>query len=794
MPRKKNPAPAPEVPEEELRPRSRFTLLFRAIVLVAFVVLAVQLYQIQIVRFAEFRRAADTNRFRLLPTDAPRGVIYDRNGRVLVYNEPSFNVSIVPADVPEDKQEEELQRLSQMIDVPVETKIEFDGMDAIGSLQSDVSRAYVSPTRKPGLRELVEEGRRANPYATVLLQTDVPRPIAFALQERSQEYPGVKVGLDPVRKYLDGALTSHLLGYVGHIPRENFDNYASRGYIQTDQVGLTGAEYTYEDFLRGTKGQRHVEVDANGIEISSLGEDQPQPGNNLYLTIDLDLQKAAQQALEKGMKAKNAKQAVAVVMNPNNGQILALVSLPAYDNNLFAVGIKSTQYQALAQDPLRPLLNQAISGQFPPGSTFKLVAATGALQEGVIDDRTALSDPGVIYVPNKYFPDDVKLAQPFVCWLKTGHGALAIREGIAQSCDVFFYKLVGGFSDFTTPLGETLEADYARQFGFGQPLGIDLPGEAGGLVPGPLWKKQTWGELWFTGDSYNMAIGQGFVLATPLQVTQMTAVVANGGYVYRPHVGYAIVNPEQTITQTVGTQLVRKIDVDPKYWQIVRDGMRGAITHGTAWKANLAGVAVAGKTGTAEFYGPRINGHLPTHAWFTAFAPFDKPEVAVTVFVYNGGEGSEVAAPIAADILRAYFHLPSDAPLEQPQSPPPPPETRNPSPGSGTAPSGPAVNPTKYAGRVTGAVNDSNNERPIVQGVVKNISGLPVEGARVMLERIDGPGAFQAVTDSSGAFAFQPIQFNAKWSVRVAGPIDSDQIILNVEPYRRYLLQFNAVQ
>lgn len=782
---------APDDESEAPRPGSRrgLTRALSLIILLAFALLAFQLWQIQVVRHDYYTQAADTNRFRLLSTDAPRGVVYDRQGQILVRNEPAFNVSIIPADLPRDREEDLFKRLAVMLDVPVETLIQYND-DAVGSLASDVSRTFVSPIRKPGLRELTTNGRRANPYAEVLVQTNVPRSTAFTLQERALEFPGVRVGVDPVRRYIHKDLTSQILGYVGHIPREVFTKYQSRGYDPTDQVGLTGVELTYEDQLRGTKGRRHVEVDANGSEISSLGEDLARPGNNLYLTLDIDLQKAAQAALVKGMRSVRAKQGAVVVMNPNNGEILALVSYPAYDNNLFATGIKPGQYTGLAQDPLRPLLNQTVSGLYPPGSTFKLVPATGALQEGVIDDKTLISDPGTIYVPNKYFPDDPNLAQPFFCWLKTGHGALSIREGIAQSCDVFFYKLVGGFTDFQTPLGENLLADYARQFGFGEATGIDLPGEADGLIPTPQWKRKTIGESWVTGDTYNMAIGQGFVLATPLQVAQMTAVTANGGTLYRPHVGLAVVNTEDTITQTITAQVIRKLNVDPRNWQIVREGMRFAVTHGTAWKVNLADVAVAGKTGTAEYFGPRVNGHLPTHAWFTAFAPYDKPEVVVTAFVFGGGEGSEVAAPIAADVLRAYFHLSPDSPIGVPAAPPPP-ETRF-TPNQPAAQPTPAASaaPQRYAGRVV-RVDEIDSQWPDIQGAVADKTGRGVEGIRVVAERADGQLVLQAVTDSGGTFSFGHLDFNIRWNVHLAGALPSDTVALDVVSRRKYFLQFS---
>ncbi|MGB8643805.1 MAG: penicillin-binding protein 2 [Anaerolineae bacterium] len=784
----------------ELEPHrpTGFIWLFGILVTLAFLVLVLKLYQIQVVQGADFLKAGERQRYRELNTLAPRGVIYDRNGKILVQNEPTFKVSITPNDLPEDRQDEVLKKLSSFIDAPMKTTLESDTPDPLGSLASDVTRSYVSPKRNPGLSELVDQGRSTDPFASVLVKTNIPRPIAFMLQERSSEFPGVKVDVDPIRDYPEGTLLAHLLGYVGHIPRETYSDYQSRAYLPTDLVGLSGLELTYEDQLRGQAGRRQVEVDVNGTEMRLLAEDQPTPGNNLYLTIDVDLQRKVQAALEKGMKAKNAQQGVAIVENPNNGEILAMVSLPSFDNNLFAQGIKLPQYQALSQDPARPLVDHAISGQYPPGSVFKLVAASGALQEGVIDDKMTLFDPGVLYVPNKYFPDDQRLAQPFYNWFRPGFGPLTLRGAIAESCDTCFYKLVGGYTDFTTPLGQALESDYARQFGYGSPTGIDLPGEGPGLIPDPKWKRLTWNEAWVTGDTYNMAIGQGFVLATPLQVVGMTAIVANGGVLYRPHLVRQIVNASGTLTNTLSPQVTRRLQIDDKNFALVRAGMRDAVTYGTAWKVNLAQVAVAGKTGTAEFYGPRVNGNLPTHAWFTAFAPYDKPEVAVVVFVNNGGEGSEVAAPIAADILRAYFNLPDNAPLALPNAKPPPPE-KSQATGTGiggqTAPPPPQIQPSRrFVGHISSVQDAGDHERPVVDGKVVDSAGRGLGGISVTMDTGDGNAVMTVVTTADGAFYFADVDFHraARWYVRMTTPVDSATVAVDVQPYKQYNLVFTA--
>lgn len=787
MLRYKRPPQLSEEDEElEVRP-NRFITLFGILIAAAFAVLAYNLYQIQVVAGESYKRAAEENRIRLVTTEASRGVIYDRSGNLLVRNDPQFNVSIVPADLPEDRQEEILKRLSLMIDAPLDTIIEAESDDALGSLPSDLSRPYISASRKPGLRELVDAGRLRDPLDPVLVKTNIPRDIAFYLQERAAEFPGVRIQVESIRTYPEKDLVAHLLGYIGSIPRESFAEYEKRGYRPNDLVGITGLEYSYEDQLRGRRGTQLAIVDVAGNILSSREEEPAVPGNNLILTLDTELQKATQAALLKGMQKVKATQGVAIVMNPNNGEILSMVSLPSYDNNLFARGIKAVELQALNQDPARPLVNHAITGMFPPGSVYKLVSAAGALQEGVIDTKETIFDPGTIYVPNRYFPDDPDLAQPFYCWYRPGHGSLNIIEGIAQSCDTFFYKLNGGFDDFETPLGQALASDYARLFGFGSELGIDLPGESPGLVPDPRWKQRTLNEQWVTGDTYNMAIGQGFVLATPLQVLNMTATVANGGTLYRPRIARAIVNPSGTVTNTIEPQVIRKLPIDDEHLAVVREGMRAATTHGTAWRANLADIQVAGKTGTAEFFGPKVRGHLPTHAWFTAYAPYDNPEIALVVFVYGGGEGSEVAAPIAADILRAYFKLPPDSPLFEPDAPPPP-EARNPVPGSPAA-----LPPPSFSGQLVSVEDNSNSERPIFYGTVKDAAGSGVPGVTLTLDTGDGNAVASVKTSEDGTFRFESIDFHisSRWFLRIVGAFNSKGLAIDVQPYKQYRIEFN---
>lgn len=782
---------AQTIVEEETQPRHSFWLL-RALIVLAFLLVILQLFNIQIINGEYYRRAADQNRFRLVSTPALRGIIYDRSGKILVRNVPAFQVSIVPADFPLAERERVYERLSALLQIPIDTVIENVATDVLASLPSDLGRVVTPPKRKPGLRELVAQGQR-DPFTPVLIKDNVPREIAFYIEEHRLDFPGVVVGMKAVREYTEGPLFAHLLGYTGPIPREEFETYRARGYAANDAIGLTGLEATFESELRGTKGRRYIQVDVTGREIAVLASAEPTPGNNLVLTIDYEFQKSVHAILQKGLRNARAQQGVAIALDPRNGNVLALVTIPSYDNNLFATGISTDALNALVQDPLRPLVNHAITGQYPPGSVFKLVPASAALQERVIDTNTRIDagHPGIVWVPHKYYPDDPTLAQPFYDWYKPGFGVITLRDGIAWSSDVFFYKIGGGEPPtFDTGLGETRLAAYARMFGLGERTGIDLPGEAKGLVPDPDWKRKTIGDIWTIGDTYNMSIGQGYVLATPLQIANMTAAVANGGTLYKPQLVHDIRDTQGRIVHTIEPQVIRRIGVEPAHLAIVREGMRDAVTRGTATKANLADVNVAAKTGTAEFYGPKVNGHLPTHAWFTAFAPYEDPQIVVTVFVYGGGEGSEAAAPIATDILRAFFKLPTNSPLVSTTTPsiaPPVVAPRVPST------SGAPVH--KYVGKLVG-VDNWNSELPGIFGTVVDVTGRGIANVRIVADRCDNTVVFADTTDANGAFNFKGVYWKdpARWCVRIVSPATSEPLPIEVVPYKRYTVQFIPAQ
>ncbi len=628
------------------------TLFFRMMVVLCFALIGFRLWDLQVVSSEQYLDAADRNRYRLVPVDAPRGVIYDRVGRLLVRNVPGFCVSIVPGDLPREEEERRLvlERLGELLGMPVDSE---------------------SPQ---GIEQILQENT-VGTYSPVPIATQVDRQIAFIIEEQHLDLPGVVVSAEPQRYYYDAPLMAHIIGYMGRINSAELEEYIEKGYAPDDPVGVAGIERTQEAILAGVKGQKHVEVNVFGRETAVISEQPPEPGHSIYLTIDTEFQRAVEEALRKGMEAADSEVGVAIAMDPRTGEILAMVSLPTFDNNLFSGGISFEDFVALNEDPRHPLVNHAVSGQYPPGSTFKIVPAAALLQEGVVTTSTTFECRGTMLLPNRYFPDDMSQAQPFYCWSKVGHGRINLVTAIAQSCDIYFYQATGGFMDFQG-LGIERLGQYARMFGFGEPTGVELSGEASGLVPSDRWKRQVYGESWYTGDTYNASIGQGFVLATPLQLLNATAAIANRGTLYRPQIIAQVVDSEGNVVSTLEPDPIRKLQISPENIEVVRRGMRLAVTGGTAWRVNLPEIEVAAKTGTAEYtkldeHGQVVMdefGYLPTHAWFTAFAPYDDPEIVIGIFLDNGGEGSQTAAPVGEEILRAYFGIPRpeapDAPVE----------------------------------------------------------------------------------------------------------------------------------
>jgi len=635
-------------------------IVYGLVILLAFALLTTRLYQLQIVRGDYFQLWADKNRFRLVPLEASRGIIYDRRGDILVRNIPSFTVTVIPAYLPDDPASEEVvfERLAALLSLPATRE---DILDIAEELSVSVEEVTTRGIRS--IQGMVDEVRDWSPYRPLVLKRNVDRDTVFQIEEAHLDLPGVLVEPEPVRQYPYGELMSHLMGYIGPVPANQVEVYKAAGYdVNQDRVGLIGAEDAFEDLLRGHKGEKYVEVDVAGREVRTVSESPPTPGKSLRLTIDLALQEQMTQALQWGLEQAGAEIGVTIAMNPQSGEILGMVSLPAYDNNLFSGGISTADYRRLSEDPSHPLINHAISGRHPPGSTFKIIPATAALQEGVITAQTLVDCKGTMWLPDRRFPDDPEQGQTFYCWIHNlgrGHGKVNIISGIANSCDIFFYWLGGGFLDQFEGLGPDRLVDYAHLFGLGETTGFDLPGENPGLVPTAKWKRINYSEQWVTGDTYNMTIGQGYVLATPLQMVNATAVVANGGTLYRPQLLYQVLDDDGNLVRDFAPEVIRELPVDGQHLATVAEGMEAAVVWGSAQGAYLDTVRVAGKTGTAEFFDPDIppdeEGNLPTHAWFLAFAPVEDPEIALVVFVYNGGEGTTTAVPIAAEILRYYF-------------------------------------------------------------------------------------------------------------------------------------------
>ncbi len=652
----------------------------------------IRLWQLQFLEGGSWQAQAERQQNRLESISPPRGVIFDRSGEILVRNIPAYNVTITPGYLPEDPIRERaiLLRLSQLTDIPYSTVEILDKPDYQEELNS-IGRVRFPPYGEappPGLLEMVEKVRWLEPFKPIIVDQNIERDLALLIaQEGGVTMPGVGVEIIPRRSYAYGPLLAQILGFLGPIPPEEVETYEAKGYDPSiDRIGYAGIEAQVEEYLRGTPGRKLIEKDVLGQELRVLSETPPQPGDNIYLTIDSELQQIVEDALRSQLEQTNSKRGVAITLDPRDGQILSMVSLPTYDNNMFSKKLDTDEYQELLDDPHRPFINHAIADQVPPGSIFKIVPATAALKEGIINRYTTVNCPGRILLPNKFVPDDPKLAQPFYCWINLqmggGHGPVNVVDALMHSCDVFFYEVGGGFEETQFEgLGVDRLAAYAREFGLGEPTGVDIPGELGGLVPTPKWKRQNYQETWTTGNTYNLAIGQGDLLVTPLQMANAMAIVANSGHIYQPRIIHHIADAEGNIIVPFQPNELSHLDVSESIWQIVKEGLDLAVSEdGTGNRAQLEdiGINVAGKTGTAEYCDDIAlkaglcdvaeGETLPTHAWFIAYAPAEAPEIVALTWVYNGGEGSVTAAPVVHDILDFYFRralgLPEEGELE----------------------------------------------------------------------------------------------------------------------------------
>ena len=591
-----------------VRPR-RF-LAFGVTMLVVFTGLTARLYDLEIAHGDYYRDLSEQNRILRLPVAAERGGIVDRNGYVLARNVAGFALSIVPVDLPRVREQELAQRLGALLNVP----------------SDDVA-------------EMIRNQRVRNPYEPVRVSTSpLPREVAVAVTERSELFPGVRVDPESLRLYTAGELYAPLIGYTGPITEDELQKLKDAGYLADDDIGRTGIENVYEQYLRGTYGWREIERDAAQREIKTLALQEPTVGNTVTLTIDDRLQKLLDGELRKGVQEDRFTQGVGVALNPQNGEILAMVSIPAYDNNMFARGITSKEMAALNADDRHPLVNKAIGDMYPAGSTFKMVTGLSALQEGTATRNT------VVNVSSTSFSVS---GQAFFDW--RAHGSVNFITGFAHSSDIYFYTLAGGspMAPNVKGVGPEAIAKYGHMLGFGAPTGIDLPDEAAGIMPSPEWKLQNFKEEWSIGNTYHEAIGQGYVAVTPLQLLNAYASVANGGTLWKPHLLKQVNDAKGTAVYTQPPQPIRKLDISQDNLRTIREGARLVVTSGHAPMPN-AKLPIAGKTGTAEFgaaNGRDSAGHnkLGFHNWFISFLPqADNTEptaqIAMAIFLYDSSK------------------------------------------------------------------------------------------------------------------------------------------------------------
>ncbi len=586
-----------------------------------------RLIYLQLLQGQEFYDRAEGNRQRVIPISSERGLIFDRNTIQLTQNIPNFSLVVIPQDLPRDDSE----------------------LNIIISQLSEITSRQTQP-----IKETIEKYRHYK-RDSIVVEDDIPYDIALKILIASPELPGIHIQRGSKRLYAPEGITltsttpslalnistdtnavSHILGYVGKLSPEELDDYYKKGYLPSDSIGKTGIEKTYEHYLRGKYGKKRIEVDARGIEQAVLAKNSPYPGSHIILSIDSVMQQKLEEIIQKKLDYDGKTRGSGIVMNPQNGEILALVSLPGYDNNDFSGGINSESYTNYIENEDKPLFNRAVGGTYPSGSVIKPAIAAAALQEGIITASTAFKSTGGISVGPWFFPD----------WLSGGHGNTNVRKSLAWSVNTFYYYIGGGYGDFVG-LGARRITDYLSQFGFSKKLGIDIPAEAEGFLPSPEWKKEVKNEPWYTGDTYNLSIGQGDFLTTPLQIAAMTATIANGGTLYKPHVVQKIIDPLTEAVTNIETEILNKNFISQNHIKTIRRGMNDCVTYGSCWDLTNLPFSSAGKTGTAQW-----NNNKDTHAWFTSFAPFEYPEIVVTIMVEEGGEGSLVAEPIAGEFYR----------------------------------------------------------------------------------------------------------------------------------------------
>ncbi|TSC53845.1 MAG: penicillin-binding protein 2 [Parcubacteria group bacterium LiPW_39] len=587
---------------------------FFYLMLAVFLVLAGYSAYLQIIKGSYYQDLAEHNRLRSVPIFAPRGIIYDRSLKQLVHNVPVFNLVLTLPDLPRSAAAREavIKKAAEIIGVPPPEI--FDKLENID--------LKLTPT--------------------MIVGENLNHEVLLLLESKIEQLPGFRIEKNIVRQYADASYFSHLLGYLGKLGKDDIKN--NPDYFLTEKIGKNGLEFFYEKILRGRPGEQLIETDSRGQRKNPIAQNQPQDGQGLVLTIDSELQKNLYDSLARILRGMNLKKAAALALNPQTGGILALISFPSFDNNIFAKELSPDEYAKLAEDPLHPFLNRAIAGRYAPGSTVKPLIGAAALQEKVVTPSTTINDTGELTVINQYNP---QIVHRYPDWKV--HGIVNIYSAIAQSCNVYFYTIGGGYGNING-LGVERLKNYFKLFGFGSILGIDLSGEARGLVPDSQWKQNVKDEQWYIGDTYHVSIGQGDLLVTPLQLAVATAAIVNGGKIIQPHLIDKIVDSDKNVIKTIEPKIIQQGFIDEANFAIIKKAMRQTVTDGSAFLLNDLSFAVGAKTGTAQVAGQRN-----PNAWVTVFAPYDNPEMVLVVLVENAGEGSQVAVPVIKEVLQKYY-------------------------------------------------------------------------------------------------------------------------------------------
>ncbi|MEF3167773.1 MAG: penicillin-binding protein 2 [Deltaproteobacteria bacterium] len=603
--------------KEEQEINKRRCLVAAAFLVAAFVILLIRIGYLQVIKGEDLAAKSERNRLRTVRLIPPRGDIVDRKGRLMVGTRPCFDICLLREEARDI--EGLIRELAVLLDVT----------------ESDLRASIIQGMKQPS-------------YMPVILKRDVDWETLSRVEARLHNLPGIAVEVVPGRYYPEGPVASHLLGYLGEVTGEDLDAGRYPNAYAGDLVGKNGAELQWNEDLAGRAGRRWVEVDAKGRYMKFLREEPPIRGNDLHLTVDLDLQKAAEEALAGQVGA-------VVALDPRSGAVRALVSTPGFDPAVLSRGVTKEEWKALNDSLLKPLYNRALQGGFAPGSTFKIVMAAAGLEEKLVDEHSTIYCPGSFWFGNRSYR----------CWNRNGHGTVTLYKALVESCDVYFYHL-------GLRLGVDRIARYAHAFGLGAPTGIDLPDEKGGTVASTAWKRERFKEKWYEGETVSIAIGQGYTVVTPIQMARLIAAVGNGGILYRPHVFSRLVDPEGRPVRSSSPEVQGTVGVSKKNLSLVASALQGVVgdPRGTGKACRLPKVAVAGKTGTAQVVKQakrRQDEKMPwqfrDHAWFVAYAPVEDPQLAVAVLVEHGGHGGSAAAPIARKVFERWFQIQSPAPV-----------------------------------------------------------------------------------------------------------------------------------